>query len=157
MAAAPEHQQQYDRSRRPINPHIETSALGRKYYDYSTRSIRIFRVLSSGIGHSVFWTYGSLTPWFRRFTNIRTKQTSSGRIKLDRECALVTGATSGIGWATACALAKRGAVVGLLGRRRRDSAARRHRRASASRGCRRQTRRHYRAVGHRGRERRDGL
>jgi meso-butanediol dehydrogenase / (S,S)-butanediol dehydrogenase / diacetyl reductase len=37
---------------------------------------------------------------------------------MDRECALVTGATSGIGWATACALAKRGAVVGLLGRRR---------------------------------------
>jgi meso-butanediol dehydrogenase / (S,S)-butanediol dehydrogenase / diacetyl reductase len=37
---------------------------------------------------------------------------------VDRECALVTGATSGIGWATACALAKRGAVVGLLGRRR---------------------------------------
>jgi meso-butanediol dehydrogenase/(S,S)-butanediol dehydrogenase/diacetyl reductase len=37
---------------------------------------------------------------------------------MDRECALVTGATSGIGWATACALAGRGAVVGLLGRRR---------------------------------------
>jgi NAD(P)-dependent dehydrogenase (short-subunit alcohol dehydrogenase family) len=38
--------------------------------------------------------------------------------EMDRECALVTGATSGIGWATARALAKRGAVVGLLGRRR---------------------------------------
>src|ERR1700687_4130849 len=37
---------------------------------------------------------------------------------MDRECALVTGATSGIGWAAACALAERGAVVGLLGRRR---------------------------------------
>jgi NAD(P)-dependent dehydrogenase (short-subunit alcohol dehydrogenase family) len=37
---------------------------------------------------------------------------------MDRECALVTGATSGIGWAIASALAKRGAVVGLLGRRR---------------------------------------
>src|ERR1700676_4281928 len=75
MATAPEHQQQYDRSRCPINPHIETSAFGRKYYDYSTRSIRIFRVHTSGIGHSVFRTYGSLTPWFRRLTNIRTKQT----------------------------------------------------------------------------------
>jgi len=37
---------------------------------------------------------------------------------MDRECALVTGATSGIGWATAFALAERGAVVRLLGRRR---------------------------------------
>src|ERR1700680_3100178 len=116
MAAAREHQQQYDRSRRPINPHIETSALGRKYYDDSTRSIRIFRVLSSGIGHSVFRTYGSLTPWFRRFTNVRTKQTSSERIKMDRECALVTGATSGIGVETPRAPAKRGGGVGWVRR-----------------------------------------
>src|ERR1700684_3114777 len=94
MAAAPEHQQQYDGSRCPINPHIETSAIGRKYYDYSRRSIRIFRVL--------FRTYGSLTPQVRRCTNIRTKQTSWRRIKMVRECALVTGATSGIGWVTAC-------------------------------------------------------
>src|ERR1700675_3444606 len=65
MAAAPEHQQQHDRSRRPINPHIETSALGRKCYDYSTRSIRIFRVL--------FRTYASLTPWSRRYTKLSNK------------------------------------------------------------------------------------
>jgi NAD(P)-dependent dehydrogenase (short-subunit alcohol dehydrogenase family) len=32
--------------------------------------------------------------------------------EMDRECALVTGATSGIGWATACALAKRGSTAG---------------------------------------------
>jgi len=37
---------------------------------------------------------------------------------MTQETALVTGATSGIGWAVAHALAARGATVGVLGRRR---------------------------------------
>src|ERR1700688_1822554 len=55
MPAAPEHhEQQHNRSGRPINPHVQASALGHRYYDGSTGSIQVSKYRDSGTSNAAF-------------------------------------------------------------------------------------------------------